>query len=81
VSVPFVRQGSDYDRTLGRHEQGSAMSKAFSGLHRSIFSGITLCATKGHTLFLNETWTEHYCREVCFRCNSPLVKTPSKVGN
>ena len=43
-------------------------------LHRSSFNGITLSATKGHTLFLNAPWTEHDCRAMCFRCNSPLTK-------
>jgi hypothetical protein len=43
-------------------------------LHRSSLSGITLSATKGHTLFLNTPWREHDCLEVCFRRNSPFVK-------
>jgi hypothetical protein len=45
-------------------------------LHRSSFSGITLFATKGRTLFLNTPWTEHDFGEVCLRRNSPLVKIP-----
>ena len=42
-------------------------------LHRSSFSGITRSATKGHTLFLNMPWTEHDCREACFRCNNTIL--------
>jgi hypothetical protein len=45
-------------------------------LHRCSFSEITLCARKGHTLFLNAPWIEHDCREACFRCDSLLVKIP-----
>ena len=45
-------------------------------LHRSSLNGITHSATKGHTLFLKAPWTDHDCREVCFRRNSSLVKVP-----
>jgi hypothetical protein len=44
-------------------------------LHRSSFNGITLSATKGHTLLLNAPWTEHDCGEVCFK------EYLTKVGN
>ena len=36
-------------------------------LRRSSFNGITLSATKGHTLFLNAPWTEHDYRDGVLR--------------
>ena len=48
----------------------------------NISAEISISATKGHTSFLNAPWTEHDCLEVCFRCNSHLVRnTLAKVGN
>ena len=62
--------------SLGPRRTSRLPSYPAARLRRSSFNGITLSATKGHTLFLNAPWTEHVCRSVCFTCNSPLLKRP-----
>jgi hypothetical protein len=59
-----------------RGEQAFFRAIPLYKLHRRSFSGITLSATKGHTLFLNTPWTEHDCSEPWFRRNSSFINIP-----